>query len=64
MGLFNNIKNLFKKNNEEVKSEEEEKITLKYDEGLTKSRDNFVSKLMNLTNKKIQKETIKKSITL
>ncbi len=51
MGLFNNIKNLFKKNNEEVKSEEEEKITLKYDEGLTKSRDNFVSKLMNLTNK-------------
>ena len=51
MGLFNNIKNLFKKNNEEVKSEEEEKIILKYDEGLTKSRDNFVSKLMNLTNK-------------
>jgi len=35
MGLFNNIKNLFKKN----------KDTDKYEEGLSKSRDEFVSKL-------------------
>ena len=44
MGLFGNIKNLFKK--KEIKEDEETKV---YEEGLTKSRDNFVSKLVNLT---------------
>ena len=45
MGLFGSIKNLFKK---EEKKDEEIKV---YEEGLTKSRDNFVSKLVNLTKK-------------
>lgn len=47
MGLFNNIKNIFKKK-EELTSKEE---VSKYEEGLSKSRDNFVSKLITLTNK-------------
>ena len=53
MGLFGNIKNLFKK--EEVKEEKEVK---KYDSGLSKSRESFVSRLTNLTNnhKKIDEE--------
>lgn len=74
MGIFNKIKNLFKKeeiieedneeieneSNEEIESSKEEKkdITSKekksikiYEKGLSKSRDNFVSKLINLTNK-------------
>ncbi len=69
MGLFNNIKNLFKKENvEETKKEElkndilnvekqksvdnkeEQKIKL-YEKGLSKSRNNFVNKLINLNNK-------------
>ena len=66
MGLFNKIKNMFKKeeteeleNIEEVqetlpveKDEEIEKEEIKvYEKGLTKSREGFVSKLINLTNK-------------
>ena len=60
MGLFSNIKNLFKKENEnieqkkeiksEVKNVEKEKIEL-YEKGLSKSRNNFVNKLINLNNK-------------
>ena len=46
MGLFSNIKNLFKK--EEVK---EEKKVETYEKGLTKSRESFVSKLALLTKK-------------
>ena len=45
MGLFSKLKDVFKtkeKNNDEVK---------KYEKGLTKSRENFVSKLIGLTNK-------------
>lgn len=48
MGLFNNIKNLFKKKEEKNNNNEE---VSKYEKGLSKSRDNFVSKLINLTNK-------------
>jgi len=47
MGLFNSIKNIFKKDNKEVR-ELEVKI---YEEGLTKTRDTFVSRLINLTKK-------------
>ena len=48
MGIFNNIKNLFKKNDSDKELKNE---VSKYEKGLTKSRDNFVSKLINLTNK-------------
>ena len=53
MGLFGNIKNLFKK-----KEKEEEKEIKVYEEGLSKSRDNFVSRLVNLTirHKKVDEE--------
>ena len=60
MGLFSNLKNLFKKDKEEIeKLNEEEKIKLEekkeevkvYEKGLSKSRESFVSKLANLTNK-------------
>lgn len=44
MGLFDKIKNTFKK------SEKKEEIKV-YEKGLSKSRDNFVSKLIGLTNK-------------
>ena len=51
MGIFDR----FRKKKEEIKEEkitkEEEKEIKLYDEGLTKTRDNFVSKLVNLTNK-------------
>ena len=47
MGLFDKLKKTFKK--EEGKKEEKE-VKL-YDEGLSKTRDSFVSKLVNLTNK-------------
>ena len=49
MGLFNNIKNLFKKK-EVVETKNVEEVS-KYEVGLSKSRDNFVSRLINLTNK-------------
>lgn len=42
MGLFNNIKNLFKK-------EEKKEDVKTYEDGLSKSRDNFISRLANLT---------------
>ena len=53
MGLFNKIKNAFSKEKETTSSnnsklENEVKV---YDKGLTKTRDNFVSKLINITNK-------------
>ena len=73
MGLFNRIKNMFKKEeniveeeisikkeivDEEEKVKEEKKEETKeqenikvYEKGLTKSREGFVSKLINLTNK-------------
>ena len=69
MGLFSNIKNLFKKEiveertknevkNEETIVEEEKKVISKeekeiklYEKGLSKSRENFVNKLINLNNK-------------
>lgn len=47
MGLFDKLKKSFKKPG----NKEEEKEVKLYDEGLTKTRDNFVSKLVNLTNK-------------
>ena len=58
MGLFSNLKNLFKKEKEEnITVEEKEIIEEKkeevkvYEKGLTKSRETFVSKLVNLTKK-------------
>ncbi len=59
MGLFSNIKNLFKKDKEkEVLTEEEKKEVEErkeevkvYEKGLSKSRESFVSRLANLTNK-------------
>ena len=47
MGLFDRIKKSIKKENNK---EEKKEINL-YNEGLSKTRDNFVSKLVNLTNK-------------
>ena len=47
MGLFDKLKKTLKK---EVPSEEKKEVEL-YDRGLTKTRDNFVSKLVNLTDK-------------
>ena len=59
MGLFSNIKNLFKKNEKnytEKNNEKEEVLEKKqveevktYEKGLTKTRENFVSRLVNLT---------------
>lgn len=46
MGIFDRIKNSFKK--EKVSDQKEVKL---YDKGLTKTRDTFVSKLVNITNK-------------
>ena len=70
MGIFNKIKNIFKKEdnfkqndgfNDNTKNIEldnkEDKIPIEkenvkvYEKGLSKTRDNFVSKLINLTNK-------------
>ena len=56
MGIFNKLKTMFQsnkgQNNDAVqnveKAQEEVKV---YEKGLTKSRDGFVSKLANLTNK-------------
>lgn len=47
MGIFDRIKKSFKKE----QATEETKEVKRYDEGLTKTRDNFVSKLVNITNK-------------
>ena len=53
MGLFKNIKELFKKENKEEKKEEikEEKVIELYEKGLSKTRNSFVNKLINLNNK-------------
>lgn len=51
MGLFNKIKNIFNNENKE-KTQKVKKEEIKiYEKGLTKSRENFISKLVNLTNK-------------
>ena len=47
MGLFNKIKKVF--GNQQVQSNDED--VKKYDDGLKKSRNEFVSKLSNLSNK-------------
>ena len=46
MGLFDKFKNMFKKDSEEEKKEIE-----KYDEGLKKTRKEFISRLSNLSTK-------------
>ena len=58
MGLFKNIKELFKKESKEEKKfvqtkevEKEEKVVELYEKGLTKTRESFVNKLINLNNK-------------
>lgn len=48
MGLFNKIKDIF---NKEQKEQQEDNKIKKYEKGLTKTRTDFVSKLINLTNK-------------
>ena len=50
MGIFDRLKQTFKKETKEVSKEETKEIKL-YDQGLTKTRDNFVSKLVNITSK-------------
>ncbi len=45
MGLFNKVKKMFSK----PKDKEEERVVEKYDEGLKKSREEFASKLSNLS---------------
>ena len=50
MGIFDRLKQTFKKEEKQKSKEEKEEIKL-YDQGLTKTRDNFVSKLVNITNK-------------
>ena len=52
MGLFNSIKNIFKKNNDESINEIKNREDVKsYEKGLTRTRDTFVSSLINLTKK-------------
>ena len=46
MGIFDKIKKTFTKEKEKLNED-----TKSYDKGLTKTRDNFVSKLINITNK-------------
>lgn len=48
MGIFNKLKNIFKQEDKNIDKKEHVKV---YEKGLTKSRENFVSKLVNLTNK-------------
>ena len=49
MGIFNNLKKIFKKEeNKDTNNKEEIKL---YEKGLSKTRDNFVNKLMVLNNK-------------
>lgn len=50
MGIFDKLKKSFIKEKKETKNEEAKDIKI-YDKGLTKTRDNFVSKLINITNK-------------
>ena len=56
MGIFNKLKNMFqgnKGNSSDIKSSEKEVVeeVKVYEKGLSKSREGFVSKLANLTNK-------------
>ena len=58
MGLFNKIKNMFSGNNsnnekKEVVETKQEKVKV-YEKGLTKTRNSFVSSLLNLTNKYVK----------
>lgn len=58
MGLFNKIKNIFSKednntNNIEKEEVREEKVKV-YEKGLSKTRNSFVSSLINLTNKYVR----------
>ena len=46
MGLFKNIKNIFKKDKEEKHENNDVKV---YEKGLSKTRESFVSRLSNLT---------------
>ena len=55
MGLFKNIKELFKKEKAYEDNKEEQEIKL-YEKGLSKTRNNFVDKLINL-NKNTKKIT-------
>ena len=50
MGLFNKIKNIFQNDSKKLETKEETSVKT-YEKGLTKSRENFVSKLVSLTNK-------------
>ena len=54
MGLFKNIKNIFKKEEKEIKNDDIET----YEEGLSKTRENFVSRLIELSrhHKRIDEE--------
>ena len=56
MGIFNKLKNMFQGNKDissDIKKEENEVVeeVKVYEKGLSKSRQGFVSKLANLTNK-------------
>ena len=58
MGLFNKIKNMFSGNSsntekKEVVETKQEKVKV-YEKGLTKTRNSFVSSLLNLTNKYVK----------
>ena len=50
MGFFNKLKNIFQSNTENVTKEKKEDVQV-YEKGLSKSREGFVSRLVNLTNK-------------
>ena len=52
MGLFDKIKNAFS-SNKQVEEKKEEKVKI-YEKGLTKTRNSFVSSLLNLTNKYVK----------
>ena len=53
MGFFNKLKNMFQSNKkiETVEEQEQQEEIKVYEKGLSKSREGFVSKLANLTNK-------------
>ena len=51
MGFFNKIKSIFKGNNTDEKNINSDNSVKTYEKGLSKSREGFVSKLVNLSNK-------------
>lgn len=51
MGFFNKIKNIFKSNSDGEKANNDNSGVKTYEKGLSKSREGFVSKLVNLSNK-------------